>query len=1110
MKTKIKMMILMSLCLLFTIQLQAQTQHSDADVLVNITVVDENGEPLPGASVTVAGKPVGVIANTDGTVSLWVARNTSITVSYLGLKSRVVKVTKPLSGNFVLQNDDKTLGQVVVTGYTQTDVRKSTGSVSMISGKELNDAPLKNVDMLLQGKLTGVNVQAVSGRPGESAKIRVRGVSSITGSSEPLWVVDGVPIQKNIPSAGSSYIRSGDFSTLYANGVAGINPQDIESITVLKDASAAAIYGSQAQAGVIVITTKRGKQGKLSINYSGSLGIQSAPIRDNNLMNSREKLAYEQSIWDEFSADGFANGTYYPVIGLVGQIRSGYGRFSGWSKEQQDSYIKQLGESTTDWFKALFRTTVSTSHNISLSGGTDKQTYYISGGYSTNNGIVKRTNADSYTMNAKFNGSPTSTFSYGLSMDFSYLKSQSPSESFNIYKYAYFANPYGTLYNDDGSYRADETYFSMRNANGDPLYYLPKNGINVMREIDNTTQKSASSTTTLRGDATWRPFEGFRLYGLLSATFSNDHSENEIGADTYSAWLDRPFEGSNLASYRTYGSFTQAESRNTSWLARLQANYGFTLKEKHRFNAIAGTEVRYNKASSLGSKMYGYDPLTGQHVTPLYLGSASDGTLTASEEESYRNIINGLNTYSKLESAFASFYGALDYVYNNKYVWNATLRSDGSNNFGSKEQFNLTWSTGLAWNIDEEPFFQAIKPVMNRATIRVSTGLTGGVNKSVYPQIIMQYSNYYRTVDDVNYRIASIGKAPNPKLRWEHTHDMNLSLDLGFLHDRIGLYASAYRRRGYDMITAVRTVSTTGFTEQSYNTTEQINQGFELSLNATPIKNKKLTWGISGNISYNQNFISKYSAPNNGFSTFGSIILNYPQASVISGYNTGIDPFTGYYTFKLRPDVSIQQSRDWRYYKNYLFYLGTANAPWTGGLSTHVSYQNFSLSVSSSFSLGSKISTAMRSPVSYNSLGSSTKTNYPQTERSDLYTAYLNKPKEAAHRWTVANPITDGYPRLVDARGRQLNIDLGLPNESSSITDAIYYENGSYFKLGSITLSYNVPDKFIRHYGLTSLGAAVTGSNLFMITKYSGLNPEAPGAVYPISRSFSFTINVGL
>ncbi|MBO1364307.1 SusC/RagA family TonB-linked outer membrane protein [Prevotella sp. A2931] len=1095
----------MSLCMLSTFLLQAQNKHSDADVLVDITVVDESGEPLPGASIKVSGKPVGVVSNVDGKASLWVPRNANITVSYLGMKPRIVKVSKPISGKFVLQNDDHTLEQVVVTGYTQTDVRKSTGSVSMITGKDLNDSPLKNVDMLLQGKLTGVSVQAVSGKPGQSAKIRVRGVSSITGSSEPLWVVDGVPIQKDIPSAGSSYIRSGDFSTLYANGVAGINPQDIESITVLKDASASAIYGSQAQAGVIVITTKRGKQGKLSISYSGSLSLQSAPIRDDNLMNSREKLDYEQSIWDEFSAKGYAAGTYYPVIGIVGQIRSGYGRFKGWSKEQQDAYINELGQSTTDWFKELFRTTVSTSHNISLSGGTDKQTYYISGGVTTNNGIVKRTNADSYNMSAKFNGTPLEKLSYGLSIDFSYLKSLSPSEAFNIYKYAYFANPYESLYNADGSYRADETYFSVGATNGDHYTRFPKNGINIMREINETTLKSTSSTTTLRGDLTWRPFTGFRLYGLASATFSNDNSESEIGAGTYNAWTDRPFEGVDNNSYRTYGSFTQSASHNVSWLARLQANYGITLATKHRLSAIAGTEVRYNKASAVGSKMYGYDPLTGSHVTPLYIGAAENGNLTAAEAKKYRDIVNGLNTYSMVKNSFASFYGALDYVYDNKYVWNATVRSDGSNNFGSKEQFNLTWSTGLAWNIDEEKFFEAVKPVMNRATIRVSTGLTGGVNKSVYPQIIMSYRAGYRTVGDKDYRLGNIQSAPNPHLRWEHTRDYNVSLDMGFLNDRISMYVSAYRRRGYDLVTPITVVSTTGFTSQSYNTTEQINQGFEVTLNATPIRKKNFTWGVSGNISYNQNYISKYDVPHNAFS---SVVLNYPQASVFTGISTGIDPFTGYYTFKLRPDATLSTSQDWRNQINYLFYRGTANAPWTGGFSTHASYKNFSLSINSSFSIGAKTSTKIDAPVAASRIEGS-KVNNPQTDRSDLYTAYLNKPRAAAYRWTEANPVTDGYPRLVDRFGQRLDFDLDQTT-ASEITDAIYYENSSYFKIGSVSLSYMVPDKLARKLGLSSFGASVTGSNLLMITNYSGLNPETPGAVYPISRSFSFTVNLGL
>lgn len=1085
------------------LSLMAQ-QKSDSEVKVDVTIVDSNGDGLPGATIKGSDRKVGVAADMDGHASLWVARNSTITVTYLGMKPKTIRVKGPVTGNIVLENDDHTLSQVVVTGYTSTDIRKTTGSVSTISGKELYDSPLQGVDKLLQGKLAGVSVQAVSGRPGESAKVRVRGVSSITGSNEPLWVVDGVPIQKNIPASGNSYIRSGDFSTLYANGVAGINPQDIESITVLKDASAAAIYGSQAQAGVIVITTKRGKQGRLSINYSGSLSLQSRPIRDDNLMNSREKLAYEQSIWDEFSAGAYASGGSYPVIGIVGMIRSGYGRFAGWTKEQQDEYIAQLGASTTDWFDTLFRTTTSTSHNVSLSGGTDKHTFYVSGGMTTNNGIVKRTSSDSYNFSAKINGTPNDKLSYGFDVDFSYLKSMSPSQGFDMFSYAYFANPYEHLYNADGSYAADETYFSMPLANGGDLQILPPNGINVMREIEETTTKGTSASTMLRADLTWRPFKGFRLYGLASATFSNDDSETVIGKDTYTAWQDRPFEGmQSLTSKRTYGSMTQSSTQNLSWLTRLQANYGITLAGAHRIGAIAGTEIRWSRAKSVMEKMYGYDPVTGNHTTPTYYGTNIDGTLSASEASMYRDIINMLATYSMEKNAFASFYGALDYSYADKYVLNATVRSDGSNNFGSKEQFNFTWSVGLAWNADEEKFFQPLKSVINRATVRVSTGLTGGVNKSVYPQLIMNYSNLYRNSDTNSYRIGLILNAPNPKLRWEHTRDYNASLDLGFIHDRLGLYVSAYRRRGYDLVTDVQVVSTTGFTRQSYNTTEQINQGFEVTLNAVPLKFKNFRWSVSGNIAYNENHISKYFNPYG--STLSTIVLDYPQASVFGFKSTGINPVTGIYNFKLRPDAVVSQPGDLRNYKNYIYYLGTGNAPWNGGVSTNVTYKSFTLSVAGSFSLGSLINNQITPPASSDNIG--TKENTTPFHDNDLYTAFFNKPRDAANRWTAANPVTDGYPRLIDAKGTYLALDVDQPTYIPA-TD-VTYESGSYFKLTSLTLAYAFPEKWYRHLGMQSLGVSFTANNLFMITGYSGLNPESPGAVYPQSRSFSFGVNVG-
>ena len=276
---------------------------------------------------------------------------------------------------------------------------------------------MANLDILLQGKMAGVDVKAVSGRPGEAAKIRIRGTNTITGDADPLWVVDGVPLQNNLPDLSNRQVKAGDFSTIFSNGISGINPNDIESINVLKDASAAAIYGSRAAGGVIVVTTKRGKQGKLSINYSTNVSVVSSPPHNADLMNSREKLAWEQELWDEFSEPYFKAKKRYPVIGIVGMIRSGYGKYKGMTKAQQDAEIERLGSHTTDWFQELFRNSVSHSHNLSLSGGSDKSTYYVSLGYSNNVGLVKKTDYSRYNLSSKLDIKANKRVKLGLSMD---------------------------------------------------------------------------------------------------------------------------------------------------------------------------------------------------------------------------------------------------------------------------------------------------------------------------------------------------------------------------------------------------------------------------------------------------------------------------------------------------------------------------------------------------------------------------------------------------------------------------------------------------------------------------------------------------------------------
>lgn len=1078
-------------------------QQGDTQLKIDVTIVDENGEVLPGATVKASDKSVGVVSDINGKASLWAAKGATLTISYIGMKTKTLKVNRSMTGDIALENETATIEQVVVTGYSQTDIRKSTGSVGILTEKELKDQPLANVDMLMQGKLAGVNVQAVSGRPGESAKIRIRGTASITGNNEPLWVVDGVPLQKNIPTMGSSYIRSGDFSTLYANGVAGIAPQNIESITVLKDAAAAAIYGSQAQSGVIVITTKKGQTGNIHINYSGNVTVQTSPSRDANLMNTEEKLAYEQSIWDEFSAKGYANGTWYPRIGIIGQIRSGYGKFKGMSTAEQDAYIEELKQTNTDWFEELFRNTVSTSHNLSLSGGSDKLTYYISGGMQTNKGIVKKTSSDGANFMSKISTNPSKAISLNFDVSYSYLKSLSFAESsmFRPFQYAYYANPYEKPYNADGSYAADNTSFSLDQANGGLIRILPDNGVNVMREIDETEQVGTSSALSLRGDMTWRLGEHFRLYGLASYSYSNDNSDTEIGQNTYNAWCDRPFEGSNQLSKRIYGSMTQTSTYNRNWQLRAQLNYGQTFGGIHRISALVGTEVSNNYAKSIYRKVYGYDPVTGNFSLPLLVSTKEDGSFTESELQDYQNIMNGLSGQSRIENAMASFYGAIDYVLMNRYVANFTARSDGSNNFGAKEQFNMTWSAGLAWNMDEERWLQNIKHIVSHATIRLSTGVTGGINKSVYPVLIMNYSSNFRNSDTQAYRMGYISAPPNPHLRWERTRDWNGSIDVGFLKNRLNMNLSFYHRKGTDLVTSVSVVTTTGYSSQYYNTSEQVNKGVELMLSGTPVKTKDWRWSLNGNIAYNQNVLTDYQSTTG--SALGDIYVDYPLGKIFTGKPTGINPETGLYTYERRSDYDESNPSD---YKNYLFYIGTSNHPWTGGVSTSLAWRSLSLSIASSFSLGAKTLNYV-SPVSTKEKVQRNNYNNFSNTRYDVYTAHGNVVKDAAYRWTPDNPVTDGYPRLIDAHGEA----LGLNDQTylSSVENGVFYENGSYWKISSMTLMYSLPEKLLQPIGISSLGVNFTANNLWMITAYSGLNPETPGAVYPMSRSFSFGLNIG-
>ena len=1090
-----------SLTLLFILILPL---FANAQVTVKGIVTDESGVPLVGVSVRYKEVPqVGVTTDIDGKFSIKeVNEGKTLVFSYIGMKNteRLLKGTTSFI-KIQMEAETSELDQVVITGYTQTTFKKMTGSVGVITADQLKDQAQPTVDALMQGKIAGVAVSAVTGQPGSTQKIRIRGTNTITGDGQPLWVIDGVPMQESVADMpSSSEIKSGQFDDMFMNGIAGINPSDIESITILKDASATAIYGSRAAGGVIVVTTKKGKQGKARINYSGNVSVTLQPQRNYSLMNSQEKIAYEQGLWDEFSAPYFGEGkTDYPTIGIVGIVRSGKDRFKGWTKDQQDTYLNELSQNDTNWYDELFRNGVSTTHNLSISGGGEKYTYYTSLAYTRNAGLLKNNDYDRYNVTANLTMTPNQKVRLDFSATMAYQYSKSPALStFDPFKYAYFANPYEKPYNADGSYCTDETYYTLGKYNYEKTSRkkVPDSGYNIMREMNETSSRTKNINTTVRAGIDYSIISKLRFVGLASYTYSTNRLKEIYGNGTKAA-LDNRMTVDGL-SKKEYASLLQRNIDNDSYMVRGHFAYDDQFRNDHSISLIAGAELRGSKSNGLFSKRYGYDSLTGNTITP-------EG-VNYDKLKEYLAALDASSGETWNEQKFASFYASADYYYKTKYVLNASFRTDGSSNFGSDQQFNPNWAAGAAWNISEENFMQSIKPVLNRLTLRLATGFTGNISRAVSPQLIIDLFNDYRNVANNAYHIGSISSPPNPSLRWEKTKDMKIALDFGLFNDRLNGIVEGYYRKTTDMVTSVRVLTTTGYSNQKYNTADVENKGIEATLNGTPIKNKDFNLYLSGNLAYNVSKITKYKAPNNQLS-YNGYWEGYPIGAIYSGIYTGIDPDTGLYTFQLRPDAEIHTATDLNNLNNYQYYLGTKEAPITGGFNVTADYKGIRLSINGTFATGAKAFERIVPPASYQNTDYGTYQETTQVFENDLYAHHLNVPKIAADRWTPNN-IDGTYPRVWNVFKDTYNFSYYNPMEKE-ITYGAYLTNLSYVRIKSIILGYTLPKKLLNRTALSNVDFSMALNNFITFTSYEGMDPETPGATYPVSRSVMFSVNVG-
>lgn len=1074
-------------------------------------VTDTDGAPVIGAGlVCIEKNTAGATTDLDGNFSITLpAGAKTVKFSSVGMKELVYQLIPGRTENvrIIMEWENTELDQVVVTGYAQTSVKRITGSVAVLNSEKFEAKAISSVDALMQGEVAGVSIKSLSGQPGTQAKITIRGSNNITGSSAPLWVVDGVPLQSESPALSSEQLATGGFDNIFVNGIGNINPNDIESITILKDAAAAAIYGSRAANGVIVVTTKKGEAGKMRISYNNTFSWSFKPERSLNLMNSSEKLSWEDELWNEFSAAKYAasltdNTVIYPVVGIVGQIRAGLGDFASMKgdKAAQDKYIESLRNVDTNWYNLLFRNSFSQGHHLSLSGGSGKSTYYVALGLNDEDGMLIHNDYRRYNVNAKMTLTPTDWARIDVGMEAARQESKMPYSTVDPFYYAFFSNPYERAYNADGSYAADNTWFTLGYYNGRGAeQVMPKNGFNIIRELDSNYSKTANTNGTFRAQTDFRIIEPLHFVGLVSYSYSNNSTDKVIDKYSYSAFRDR-LGSDDRSQTNLYGNISQNRTNRNSYVARGHFSFNKTFAETHTVNLLAGAELRGSGSNTIFTKRYNYDPKTGTTSLPQISGP----------QDEWLSEVEKLNGEYFSKTRYASFYASADYYLGKSIVLNASFRTDGSSNFGSNKQFNPTWSAGAAWHIGEEAWMKKALPALSHATLRAAYGFTGDVNTSTSHLLVIQYlQQQYRYFGDETFNLGTIPSAPNPDLGWEKTQDAKAGLDFGLWKDRLTLNTEYYYRLSTDVVTSSPVQSTTGFTHVYFNAADIMNSGIELTLNGKIIQTKD--WGLSAavNFAYNYNKVLKYNpVSKSGITSKDRYVEGYPTGAIFSGKYAGIASDTGLYQFELRPDATISTATDLNKPDNYRYFLGTTIAPYTGGFNLSASWRQLRLSISGVYSFGCKTYENFRYPASYsNASHSGVSTETVQSQFSDLYGNHLNVEKDRTNRWTATHTTGVKYPRIYDYFDGKYNFASYNPMDSS-IIDAVYLKNNSYLRIKSIILTYSLPGAAVKKMRMRGLSFNVSLNNFFTFTKYDGMDPEIPGATYPTTRSVSAGMNI--
>ena len=743
------------------LSVEAQSPQQEKKVTVSGTVLDTHGEPVIGASVLEKGvQGNGTITDIDGIFKLSVSSSKAqLDISYIGYQSQTVAVQVGKNLKIILQEDSKQLEEVVVVGYGTQSKKTLTGAVSMVNMGDVEMNTVPNVSRALAGKAAGFRVNQISAQPGGEAKFRIRGEASTGAGNDPLFVIDGFPVSSsgNL-SSGNGYYESGNID----NVLESLNPDDIESISVLKDAAATAIYGARAANGVIVITTKNGRAGKPQITFSTKLSYSPKFDIDRlNLLTSDEKVNLELDLLQ-------SDYTYRENKGEVARIISRYGltnayKNGGWSalSTQAQNEITNLRSINTDWNDILFRGTFNQEYNVSLSGGSEKATYYTSLGYYDEKGNVKGVEADRLNMVLKTSYKVNKMLKVGASLFANRRTNKSnltDSDGFsNPVYYSRRANPYQTPFDEDGNYVYD---IDIQGKGDSDLKF------NVFEERNNTSYEQTTNALSAIFDVELRFNDKFKATSQVGLQLDAVSKESIADHDTYAMRKDKERTTMSSLNNQSFlpdgGKHTETASSNSQVNWKSQAEYRDSYNDIHEFEMMVGTEIRKTWYSSLTSTGYGYDRKT-LTTKPVIFPNESWA-------RSYP-----LHTKTYQENAYASFFSTASYSLLQRYTVGGSVRFDGSDIFGvsKKYRFLPLYSFSGLWRINNEPFMKDFKKIDN-LVIRASYGVQGNIDKSTSSYVMGNYNNV-SILPDVTEEMIVLGTPPNKRLRWEKTKTMNFT-----------------------------------------------------------------------------------------------------------------------------------------------------------------------------------------------------------------------------------------------------------------------------------------------------------------------------------------------